>query len=681
MRHRRWQFLLETGTLLLLLSGATTRAALGQPACVPNPAVTNNSNSGDGSLRGAIETACSGSIVTFATTVASPIILEKELRVNQNLTIQGPGASLLTISGNGADRVFNIGSFSPGVINVTLSDLTIANGHVGPNTGFLGGGGIFNNFATLTIVNCTLSDNSVSGSCQGFGGGIWNFRAFTVNVLNSTFTGNSAQSSDLTNTGCGSSGGGIFNSARGTLNVVNSTFFGNIALSSGVGTAFGGAITNSVGSTLNITNSTFSGNTASSDNRFSLGGGIYAEVGTVKVQNTLIAGNTVVAPPTASRGPDVYGNGSGIFSSLGFNLIGKTDGSGASFTDPGNHDQVGTTASPLDPMLDPEGLRNNGGPTPTIALLPRSPAIDKGSAANDPTTGSPITTDQRGFARPTDLLDTSNATGGNGSDVGAFEFLANPTACVPPPNTTMVAWYPFDETTGALSVDLAAGNWGIQVGDPTPPTPVPGMVAGALRFDGASNYVESASSIVTNVGAASLSPTCSGGYSSCPGNFSIDAWIRVDPLGQDVMTILDKRVGSPPEIKGYHLVVLVGSDSSIGLQLADGLGSGFSNYFSPDLTPALNDGNWHHIAVTVRRTKQRGIRWYHNGVRVGHSDPRDRLGSLENSGTLRIGTRTSNSPLSGWFQGDLDELEIYNRVLTPQEVATIFTAGASGKCK
>ena len=89
------------------------------------------------------------------------------------------------------------------------------------------------------------------------------------------------------------------------------------------------------------------------------------------------------------------------------------------FTQP--TDQTGTIASPLDPGLDPIGLANNGGPTLTIALLSDSPALDKGSSAG--LTGS-LTTDQRGigFPRALDYSFVPNASGGNGTDIGAFEF-------------------------------------------------------------------------------------------------------------------------------------------------------------------------------------------------------------------------------------------------------------------
>ena len=261
-------------------------------------------------------------------------------------------------------------------------------------------------------------------------------------------------------------------------------------------------------------------------------------------------------------------------------------------------------------------------------------------------------------------------------DLSVAQQTPPPSTCVAPPNTTMVAWYPFDETTGTVSANLATANNGVQTGSPTPIT---GQVGTALQFNGVNSYVESPSSIVTNFGPANGSPFCSGDYSTCQGNFSIDTWIRLDPAaGSGVVVILDKRGGSAPAINGYHLGTYNGR---LILQLADGIGSGWSNYVSPVLTPALTDGNWHLIAVTVQRSSTSGIVWYHNGVAIGTSNPTGRQGSLRNNSPLRIGTRTADSPLTGWFRGDLDELEIFNRVLTPQEVFNIFQAGVFGKCK
>lgn len=252
-------------------------------------------------------------------------------------------------------------------------------------------------------------------------------------------------------------------------------------------------------------------------------------------------------------------------------------------------------------------------------------------------------------------------------------------ACVQPPNTTMVGWYPFDESAGPLAFNLATANDGMHVNGPTP---IPGVVSRALRFDGIDDYVESPSSIVTNFGPASAAPTGSGGWSTSQGNFSIDAWVRIDPSVPSglIMIVADKRSGNPPAIRGYSFFVF---NNQIWLQLADGGSSGgFSNYPSASLAPSvLNDGRWHHIAATVQRNVATGIRFYHNGLLAGTANPLSRLGSLVNNSPLRIGTRTAASPLTGWFDGDIDELKIFNRVLTPVEVRAIYLAGPFGKCK
>ena len=82
-------------------------------------------------------------------------------------------------------------------------------------------------------------------------------------------------------------------------------------------------------------------------------------------------------------------------------------------------DKKGTIASPLNPKFDVKGLRSNGGLTQTIALQSSSPAVDKGTSLG--LTGT-LTTDQRGagFLRKVDKS-AANATGGDGTDIGAYE--------------------------------------------------------------------------------------------------------------------------------------------------------------------------------------------------------------------------------------------------------------------
>lgn len=303
------------------------------------------------------------------------------------------------------------------------------------------------------------------------------------------------------------------------------------------------------------------------------------------------------------------------------------------------------------------------------------PSAGATSAAGNPTVMTlPLT------PGPHTLVITTSPSPNVGSQSPIYSFIVPScaaSACVPPPNTTMVGWYPFDELVGPTAANLATGNTGAHTGGVSP---VGGIVAGALNFNG--GYVQSPSSIATNFGPANTAAFCGGssqgGYSACLGNFSIDTWVRIPTTATTgVMVIVDKRVGSPV-IKGYSFFVVQGK---LGLQLADGIGTQYSNFSSASI-PSLYNGAWHHITVTVERLSTTGIRWYHNGVLVGAAgDPTGRQGSLVNTSALHIGTRSAVTQLTGSFDGVMDELEIFNRALTPAEVANIYNAGSSGKCK
>jgi cysteine-rich repeat protein/predicted outer membrane repeat protein len=215
------------------------------------------------------------------------------------------------------------------------------------------GGGAIINRDTLVVVNSTFSANS------GVGGGIGNYG--TLTVLDSTFSGNST-----------TRGGAIYNEG-GVVRVNNTTITGNSAAD------YGGGVANS--GTLTVSNCTFSGNSGRE------AGGIW-NTGTLTVTNTILANSTQ----------------------------GGNCGGGFTITDGGhNLDSDGTCGvGPVtDPILDPAGLKNNGGPTQTIALLPGSPAINAGDrevCADPPVNGL----DQRGYVRP--------GRGAANCSIGAYEY-------------------------------------------------------------------------------------------------------------------------------------------------------------------------------------------------------------------------------------------------------------------
>jgi hypothetical protein len=433
--------------------------------------VTNLFDSGGGSLRQAILDTPAGGTVDFQAGLSGTItLMTGELAIGKNLTIAGPGASVLTVSGNHASRVFDIAPAT-----VVMSGLTIANGGASNGGGIFnngtltitdsiirdnnapsGGGGVFNN-ATLVVTDSVISGNTAMSSGVG-GGGIFSQGAM-VTVTRSTIRNNTAieaggiAGSSMTildstireNTVTNFFGGGV--SIRGSGNMIaNSTITGNRVLGAGAG----GGIA-SVFATATITNSTISNNTANS------GGGIFNDdshltvMSTTVVENTAsLAGgginndgatgiptvvrNTLIAGNTAPASPDVYGT----LDSQGHNLIG--DGTGGSGYDPS--DLVGTSANPIDPKLGP--LQDNGGPTFTMALLPGSPAI----GAGDPTDAPPW--DQRGPGFPRIV---------NGRiDIGAFEVQAV-ALTVQCSVTTSVLWPPNHQLVNVgLSVQVSDPN-------------------------------------------------------------------------------------------------------------------------------------------------------------------------------------------------------------------------------
>ena len=305
----------------------------------------------------AISLASSGDSV-----MVSPTTYLENLTIDISLQLTGSGAAKTIIDGGGAGSVIAILNTSA---VVGVSGVTMRNGIAS------GGAGILN-WGTLTVNNSTLSGNMALSETSAAGGGIFNSGALTI--TNSTLSGNTGSSRFMF-------GGAIYNS--GTLTLTNSTLSQNG--SNGSVGGGGGGIYNA--GTASINNSTLSGNSASGDG----GGGIYNGGGAVTLQNSIVANSKL------------GGNCLGSLTSNGYNL--STDKTCA-FNNSGDLNNT---------KLRLGHLKNNGGPTHTIALPSGSPAVDAGNP-NGCTDGQGnlLTTDQRGMPRP-DKEDSG------GCDMGAYE--------------------------------------------------------------------------------------------------------------------------------------------------------------------------------------------------------------------------------------------------------------------
>ena len=324
--------------------------------------------------------------ITFAPTVSGTIELRQYpgvLEIYRPVTITGPGAGVLAIDGKRANHIVSIRQHTA----VTISGLTLTGGRTA-----------ITNAGSLTASDCLFTHN---GS-PGFGGAIYNDGTFAnaqLTLFRCTLSGNSAVR-----------GGGIYNrssrGSHGTVSLTNCTLSGNSAERDG-GAIYNLGTSNGT-SSFTLTNCTLTGNTGTQSV-----GGIYNDaqdfegegIASVAITNTILNGNP-------SGGVTIFNDsdshGGGQITSHGANI--SSDNGGGFLVAAGDRPNT-------NPKLDPAGLRDNGGLTPTIALQSDSPAIDTGNDSSAPPS------DQRGLSRV------------GRSDIGAFEFQGigpSPTAAPSP---------------------------------------------------------------------------------------------------------------------------------------------------------------------------------------------------------------------------------------------------------
>ena len=363
--------------------------------------VSNINDSGSGSLRAAVTQAnadAGGDTIVFSSMFNSAQRIkltsgELELSGGATTTIQGPGANLLTVSGGGASRVFDVESGS-----LSLSGMRITGGR----SNF--GGGVYSHDSTLMLANVTISGNSPADSSSGgSGGGLACISDASTNIntavlTNCAISGNvdtlgagiyNKMYSSLTMTDCTLSnnygadlGGGLFN--EGTATLVGCTISGNSAKKTSPTLGQGGGVDN-VG-TMTLTNCTVSDNYA-----YLSGGGVDNGGGA----NTLTLTNCTVSGNSSSGGV------SGVVNNATLAMT-NTLVSGNKYGDVQGSYSGGNNLILDNALLAPLG--NYGGPTQTVALLPGSPAIGEGASG----AGIPVI-DQRG--QPRASLD----------DIGAFQ--------------------------------------------------------------------------------------------------------------------------------------------------------------------------------------------------------------------------------------------------------------------
>ena len=198
---------------------------------------------------------------------------------------------------------------------------------------------------------------------------------------------------------------------------------------------------------------------------------------------------------------------------------------------------------------------------------------------------------------------------------------------------------------------------------------VPGLVGQTLDLDGRNDFVE-----VKERGAGDVGST----------DFSLDAWIKTSASG--FQPIIEKK---SPGGRGYELFL---EDGQFGLAFGAGHDE---SVFIADATQ-IADGQWHHVAAVVSRSDSAGSGLFVDGQLALAFDATSFAGDASSDTSILIGRTQAahdhhrclhrrhhhhGSHVHGvqFFNGQVDEIDLFRYPLSKDLVASIFVAGSAGK--
>jgi hypothetical protein len=222
------------------------------------------------------------------------------------------------------------------------------------------------------------------------------------------------------------------------------------------------------------------------------------------------------------------------------------------------------------------------------------------------------------------------------------------------PNLGLISWWMFDEGAGTTADDSAGDNDGTLVGDPVWTS---GQIGGALDFDGDDDYVDVGDPIDDSLdfGAGD--------------SFSISAWVKTtDENGQIVYKRRCTGVGGHYE-EGYRLHLTTGKPS-FGIEDTSDNGTQISG------STIVTNNEWHHV-VAVRDTATDRLYIYLDGSSDATPVTDVTLGTLDTDRSLEIGRADATSPPGlSYHDGKIDDVRIYERALSAEEVLQLYLEGA-----
>jgi hypothetical protein len=255
--------------------------------------VMNLTDAGSESLRGVIAGSHSGDTIVFSHTLKGPLPLGgTDIPITHPLTIIGPGANKIIISGGNNSRIFDISGFATAG-TVSISGLTLTDGNAGSNDG-----GAISSDESLTLSKCVISGNRASA-----GGGVYtsSLGTGTVKIIDCILSGNTGTAAG------GAFGGGARLFASKSISITGSQIIGNTSVPGGSGVGgVDAAINGTAPTSIMISHDLVEGNSGD------VGGGLFLADNTASTSKITVTASTISGNVSAGVGGGIYAFDSNI---------------------------------------------------------------------------------------------------------------------------------------------------------------------------------------------------------------------------------------------------------------------------------------------------------------------------------------------------------------------------------
>jgi hypothetical protein len=212
----------------------------------------------------------------------------------------------------------------------------------------------------------------------------------------------------------------------------------------------------------------------------------------------------------------------------------------------------------------------------------------------------------------------------------------------------LVGYWSFDEATGTTVYDASNyGNAGTLTNGPKWAT---GKVGGALQFDGVDDYVDCGSD-------ASLNMLTS--------DWTAEAWFKTTQITRGTIFRKNRTDAWDPS---YYIEINVAYEGDLEVRISDGTNTSIAGR---NKDSNVNDGQWHHVAM-VRTSTQLLVFLDGN---LWDSGDASAVGSVDTNEVLVIGREKQGASLENEFDGLIDEVRIYNRALSAEEIRYHYNRG------